>query len=143
MKLLFYVTLLFIIFHVWYGESEAGSHQCLANSLKVNLTTKCNDAFCVRKNIEDFNNCIADNCNRYGCGQADFLLNAKNSCDGIWGAYCCATIFFARECSQSDREVYEFSIENEAQNIESEMCTNYPRILFDCKKVNFGKLLNE
>ncbi len=62
MKFLFYVTLLLIISHVWYGKSEADSDQCIANSLKGTLTTKCNDAFCARKKVQDFNNCIAENC---------------------------------------------------------------------------------
>jgi hypothetical protein len=135
MKLLFYVTLLFIISHVWYGESEADSHQCIANSLKENLTTKCNDAFCHEKSKRDFNNCIAANCKKYDCGGKDYLPGTKDFCHSIWGAYCCGTKFFARECSKKDQKVYKSFIKNTAKDLQSNICSLFPRKSFDCDKV--------
>jgi hypothetical protein len=139
MKFLFCVTLVFIICHVYYGKSQSFSGRCLANSLKSNLTTTCNDAFCDKKNIKDYNNCIANNCDKNHCDKIDLVNGIKEYCYSVWGAYCCGTKFFARECSQSDRQVYEKSIEGDAQSIESNNCSKYPRISFDCKEVDFGK----
>jgi hypothetical protein len=69
----------------------------------------------------------------------NYLLNVKKYCDVVWGAYCCVTKFFARECSQSDQEAYEFAIKDEVDKIELNFCPKYPRESFNCKEVNFGK----
>jgi hypothetical protein len=143
MKFLFYATLLLIISQVWCGESEADSDQCITNSLKGNLTTKCDDAFCVGKKIEDYNNCIANNCKKYGCDAVNFPLKDEKYCDAVWGAYCCGTEFFFRECSWRDLKVFEFAIQEEVINIETNFCPKFPRNSFDCKNVHFGQLLNE
>ncbi len=91
------------------------------------------------KKVKDLNKCIADNCDENDCDHINYLLNVKKYCDVVWGAYCCVTKFFARECSQSDQEAYEFAIKDEVDKIELNFCPKYPGESLNCKEVNFGK----